>query len=181
MSERTRWFSRTFAFDAPASAFASLVERLRGTPARLEERLRGLEPAALVARADGQWSIQENAGHLRDLEPLWAGRLDDFESGAERLRAADLENRRTHDAHHNAVPLADILDAFRRERHAFVARLEGYDATFIVRSALHPRLAQPMRVVDHAFFVAEHDDHHLVTISAMLRRATVGRPGRPPA
>jgi hypothetical protein len=29
-------------------------------------------------------------------------------------------------------------------------------------------LRVPMRVLDHAMFVAEHDDHHLVTISALL-------------
>ena len=171
MTERTRWFARTFTFDAPASAFATLIERLRGTPARLEDRLGGLSPEVLVARHDGQWSIQENAGHLRDLEPLWAARLDDFETGAERLRAADLENRRTFDANHNAASLSVILREFRREREAFVARLEGYDEAFVVRMALHPRLAQPMRVIDHALFVAEHDDHHLATITALLRRS----------
>jgi uncharacterized damage-inducible protein DinB len=183
MTERSRWFSRTFTFDAPASAFASIVERLRGTPARLDERLRGSDRATVIARLDGAWSIQENAGHLLDLEPLWLGRLDDFESGAERLRAADLENRQTHDANHNAGALHDILVAFRREREALVARLERYDGAFIVRAALHPRLAQPMRVVDHAFFVAEHDDHHLATITALMRRAAgqaEDRAGPPP-
>jgi hypothetical protein len=26
-----------------------------------------------------------------------------------------------------------------------------------------------MRVIDHVLFVAEHDDHHLATITALLR------------
>jgi uncharacterized damage-inducible protein DinB len=170
MTERTRWFSRTFAFDSPPSAFPAIIERLRGTPARLEDRLQPLPVGVLTTRFDEQWSIQENAGHLLDLEPLWAGRLDDFERGAERLRVADLDNRRTHDANHNAVALETILAAFRRDRLAFVARLEGYDDAAIVRTALHPRLSQPMRTIDHALFVAEHDDHHLVTITELLRR-----------
>jgi hypothetical protein len=33
---------------------------------------------------------------------------------------------------------------------------------------LHPRLKQPMRLVDHLYFVAEHDDHHLATIREMM-------------
>jgi hypothetical protein len=37
-------------------------------------------------------------------------------------------------------------------------------------TSLHPRLQQPMTVTDHAFFVAEHDDHHLARISELLRR-----------
>jgi hypothetical protein len=34
---------------------------------------------------------------------------------------------------------------------------------------VHPRLQQPMRVVDMAFFVAEHDDHHLARMTQLAR------------
>ena len=169
MTERTRWFSRKFTFDAEVWAYPNLVERLRGTPARLEERLRGVPVSTLTNRVGDHWSIQENAGHLLDLESLWAGRLDDFERGVERLRAADLDNRQTHDADHNRAQIADILAQFRQERTAFVARLDQYDDAFVARSALHPRLSQPMRVIDHVLFVAEHDDHHLAAITELLR------------
>ena len=37
----------------------------------------------------------------------------------------------------------------------------------LARTALHPRLRQPMSVVDLCFFVAEHDDHHLRTIKEL--------------
>ena len=175
MADVPLWFSRRFAFDLEPSAFPTLLERLRGTPLRLGERLGGLDAGTLTARVDDRWSIQENAGHLLDLEPLWVARLDDFEHGAERLTAADLQNRRTHEANHNATPVREILDAFQRARTATVRRLEAYDDALISRSSLHPRLAQPMRLLDHVLFVAEHDDHHLATIT-QLRRA-VGRAG----
>ena len=165
---RARWFSRTFTFDLGLSTYPSIVERLRGTPARLEDRVRGLDARTLTTRVGDRWSIQENVGHLLDLEVLWLRRLDDFESGAERLRAADLTNRATDEARHNSADLAQLLGCFRRERAAFVERLDAYDAAFIARTALHPRLAQPMRVLDHALFVAEHDDHHLATVTALL-------------
>src|SRR5690349_624800 len=131
--ERKLWFSRRFAFDLEPWAFPNIVERLRGTPARLEDRLRGLSSAVLTTRLDDKWSIQENAGHLLDLEPLWAARLDDFEREAERLTTADLQNRRTFDANHNASNLSDLLAAFRREREAIVERLERYDDHLILR------------------------------------------------
>ena len=178
MIEQKLWFSRKFAFDLEPWAYPNIVERLRGTPARLEERLRGLDAATLTARHDDKWSIQENAGHLLDLEPLWAARLDDFERGAERLSLADLQNRRTVEANHNASNLGDILAAFRRAREAMVARLEHYDDALIVRASRHPRLDQAMRVIDHVFFIAEHDDHHLATITAILHSATVHSGGR---
>jgi len=167
--ERKLWFSRRFNFDLEPWAFPNIVERLRGTPARLEDRLGGLNGAVLTTRLDAKWSIQENAGHLLDLEPLWALRLDDFQRGAERLSPTDLQNQRTFDANHNASNLSDLLGAFRRERAAIVERLERYDESLIVRASLHPRLEQPMRVIDHVLFVAEHDDHHLATITSLLR------------
>jgi len=170
MVERIAWFSRQFTFDLEPWAYPNLIERLRGTPARLEERLSGLDAATRTTRVDDRWSIQENAGHLLDLEPLWAARLGDFERGAERMTPADLQNRRTHEANHNAANVADTLAAFRAERAAIVQRLEGYDDALVVRTARHPRLDQSMRLIDFVLFVAEHDDHHLATITA-LRRA----------
>jgi hypothetical protein len=38
----------------------------------------------------------------------------------------------------------------------------------LLNTALHPRLKIPMRIVDLAYFVAEHDDHHLATIRGMM-------------
>jgi hypothetical protein len=123
----------------------------------------------MLTRRDGdKWSIQEQAGHLLDLEPLGMGRLDDFEAGRETLRAADMDNRKTHEANHNANTIANILAAFRQERMAFVKRLDGYDEAFVQRTAWHPRLKVDMRVLDLAFFIAEHDDHHLARISELI-------------
>jgi hypothetical protein len=169
MADRIPWFERTFRFDFPAALYPELIERLRGTPARLEDRLRPLPPAVLTRRDADTWSIQENAGHLLDLEALFLGRLDDFEAGAATLRAADLSNRRTHEAGHNGHPLAEILAAFRSRRAGLVARLEGWDAAAFARGARHPRLDVPMRVVDQMFFQAEHDDYHLARITQLIR------------
>src|SRR5205085_8451299 len=165
---RTAWLERKFNFDFPAGIFPNIVERLRGTPARLEDRLRSIPPDILTRRDGERWSMQEHAGHLLDLEALGLGRLDDFERGLETLRAADMQNRKTYDANHNANSIENILSAFRTERAEFVRRLDAYDDEFIQRTAIHPRLNQPMRVVDHAFFIAEHDDHHMASITELI-------------
>jgi uncharacterized damage-inducible protein DinB len=164
-----RWFERRFAFDLPNSLFPNIVERVRGTPARAEERVRGVPAAILTRRLGGTWSIQENVGHLLDLESLWITRAQQLAAGEAVLAAADLENRKTHQADHNAFPLASLLEAFRRERRRFADRLDGADAALLERTALHPRLQMPMRLIDLAFFVAEHDDHHLARISELLK------------
>jgi uncharacterized damage-inducible protein DinB len=171
MIQTGAWFERTFAFNLPPQMYPNILERLRGSPARLEERLLALPRETLTRREGDKWSIQEHAGHLLDLSALDLGRLDDYEAGLESLRPADLKNRRTYEANHNAQPLENILREFRRERAEFVRRLEGYDERFIVRSALHPRLQLPMRVMDLALFMAEHDDHHLARITELLRKS----------
>jgi len=168
---RERWFERSFDFTLPIARFSSLVERLRGTPARLEERTRDLPAPMLTAIHDGRWSIQENIGHLVDLEPLWLRRASQIFAGDTELAPTDLTNRRTHEADHNARRLGDLLAEFRDLRGQFLLLLLTADAAVLQRTALHPRLRTPMRLIDLAFFVAEHDDHHLATISE-LREAS---------
>lgn len=163
------WIDRRFGFDTPVSLFPSLVERLRGTPARVEDRVGNLPPAMLLSRPGESWSIQENVGHLLEVETLWHGRLDDYESGCQILRPADMENRRTNNANHNTGALAEILGRFRTSRMRLVEKLEALDEAGVERSAMHPRLGQPMRVIDMAVFAAEHDDHHLARITEIMR------------
>lgn len=148
--------------------YPNIVERLRGTPARLEDRVRELSRELLTRRDGDKWSIQEHVGHLLDLGSLDLARLDDFEAERDILQAADLQNRKTYEANHNARSIESILEEFRGERSEFVRRLGGYDEAFITRAALHPRLTK-MRVIDFAYFVAEHDDHHFARITELLR------------
>lgn len=172
MPAHRRWFERKFELGLPPEAIPEIVERLRGTPARLQERLQESPHGLLVERYEGKWSIQENAGHLLDIEPLWAGRLDDLLAGASELRSWDLTNRKTDEANHNSRPSGEILAAFRRARKNIVTRLEELDDARLAATALHPRLRQPMTVVDLFFFVAEHDDHHLARITRILELAS---------
>jgi len=169
MIQKTPWFERSFPQDLPLALFPNLVERLRGTPARLEDRTQDLSRDTLVRQWKGKWSIQENVGHLLDLEPLLLGRLDDFDAGCEKLRPADLKNTKTHEADHNAFPLEDLLSGFRKVRMEMVTRLDKMDEAAVKRTALHPRLNQPMTVLDLICFIAEHDDHHLARITEILR------------
>lgn len=169
MSEVPLWFGRKFDFSFPVETYPNLRVRLQGTPGRLEELVRDVPRTQLVEKPKGKWSVQENAGHLLDLEPLWLARVEDFVGGAETLTAADLTNRKTDEAGHNRRPLEEILRGFRRARYGLVGRLERLSAADFARTALHPRLKTPMRLVDLMFFVAEHDDHHLARIWQLRR------------
>jgi uncharacterized damage-inducible protein DinB len=168
MIRRLPWFERAFPSGQPADLLPGIIERLRGTPARVVERTAGISPAVLTRRPAEAWSIQENVGHLLDLEPLWLSRVEDLAARRTKLTEADLTNRRTHEAGHNAADLAELLAAFRAARAALVGRLEAMTETEAGVTALHPRLQTPMNVVDLAFFVAEHDDYHLARITEVL-------------
>lgn len=161
------WFERRFAFDVTTDHFPLIVERLRGTPGRLRERVMDLAQETRIARVDDRWSIQENVGHLLDLEPLWAGRTEDILTGEQWMREADLENRATHEASHNSTRMEDLLAAFAAARQQWIGQIERLEAAAVEHAAFHPRLKQPMRLLDLAFFVAEHDDHHLARITAL--------------
>jgi len=164
MSQVPIWFERKFAFSFPVEVYPNLCARLRGTPARLEEALRGPSRTVLIRKPQAKWSAQEHAGHLLDLEALWLARVEDYVAASEQLTATDLRNRKTDEADHNARPLEQILAEFRARRGRLLERVDELDASLFARAIPHPRLKMPMRLVDHLYFVAEHDDHHLARI-----------------
>jgi len=148
----------------------NLCARLRGTPARLEEIVRAADRNLLIRkpRENDKWSAQEHAGHLLDLEPLWMARVDDYFTEASQLTVADLTNRKTFAAQHNQRPIEQILADFRSARSRLLSKVEKIDPAIFARTSLHPRLKTPLRLVDHLYFVAEHDDHHLAHIWALI-------------
>ncbi len=168
MSPATVWFERRFDFSFPVEMYPNICARLRGTPARLEEELFAPSHERLTWKAGRKWSAQEHAGHLVDLEPLWLTRVEDYVAGSNQLTPTDLNNRKTDEANHNARPLQQILAEFRSARGRLLRRLDELDVFLFARAIPHPRLKTPMRLVDHLYFVAEHDDHHLARIWELL-------------
>lgn len=165
------WFDRRFEPGTPVTRLPELLDRLGRAPDRLDQGVTGVPLARRTRRPEGAWSIAEHAGHLVDLEPLWLGRVDDLVEGRSRLRPADLDNAATWAANHNARPIEAIVSDFRRHRAMLVARVGALRPDQLRLTALHPRLEQPMTVVDLCLFVAEHDDHHLATIAERVSRS----------
>ena len=126
--------------------------------------------ATATRRDDGRWSIQENAGHLFDLDALTLERIDQYAAGTPVLHAADITNKATSAANYNSVAAAIIRQSFRERRNGVVKRLESFDAEMFARSAIHPRLNIPMSLVDFVFFEAEHDDYHFTRINELLKQ-----------
>lgn len=160
-----KWFERKFDVQGDNLSFPGIMERLKGTPWRLHGILPAVPGEILDKRIEGSWSIKENIGHLLDLESLWLERARNYIDGVEILAEADLSNEKTHRAGHNNTPVMELIDAFTRQRMLLVNAFEFLRTNHPERTALHPRLKTPMRPVDLAYFIAEHDDHHLARIT----------------
>jgi RimJ/RimL family protein N-acetyltransferase/uncharacterized damage-inducible protein DinB len=176
MIAKTPWLERRFDLNLPVSAAPLVLERLRGTPARLEDRVSKLEGQVLAKRLGETWSILEIIGHLMQVEDLWAGRLDDYLAGEAVLRPAGFETGKVERAGFDQRPARGLLYDYRIRRAELVRRLEALDAAAIAGTAMHPRLNQPMRLLDLMIFAAEHDDHHLARIGEIARETALATP-----
>ncbi len=162
--DTTKWFDRKFAFDFGPEEYPFIHKRLQQAPDALRELLTGLPENILILKPQGAWSIKEHAGHLSILEKIWYVRFLDIQACKPTLTPADLDNKATSDAGFNAWTVPALLELFSAERQATLTLLAGMDALDQSRTSLHPRMQQPMRLIDHAYFAAEHDAHHLARI-----------------
>jgi len=175
MIEMPKWTARRFIEKPDAGVFPMLLERLAGTPARAAAKLAAVPSRLHARRIADAWSIQEHVGHLWIVEELWEKRFDEYLAGAKELTAADMSNRKTHESDLNSIPAGELLDRFRRDRTRLVGKLEMLDLTTVERESYHPRLQQPMRLIDLCLFIAEHDDHHLALMTRTWREHTGNR------
>jgi len=167
---KNKWVDRTFNFEFGYSIYPEFIERLMATPIIIETILTPIPADFLRFKQNDEWSIQENVGHLITVDDLFSARVDDYESGAESLRAADVSGARTDKANYNADQIDSILETFRDKRMAYIERLEKLDVDLFQKSAWHPRLETQMRLCDMLYFQAEHDDHHVTKIKHLSQR-----------
>jgi uncharacterized damage-inducible protein DinB len=168
MITQTPWFERKFNFDFPVGLYPILLERMRGTHARIEEMVDDVSDKKLSKQVDGKWSVKDHIGHLSDLEELHMHRFREYMEGKETLSAADPLNQKTTGAKHYKKKLKRLMKNFRDSRKDFLQLLEKADDELISRKAIHPRLQEPMRLVDMIYFVCEHDDHHLAKMRSLI-------------
>ncbi len=116
--------------------------------------------------------LARTAQPITDPTDLALTRLEQIMAGQPVLITADMTNRRTNEANYNSVDIKTMLADFRAKRDTLVARFEELDETDWVKSALHPLLQQPMRIVDIDYFNSEHDYYPLARISQLIRAKT---------
>lgn len=172
MIQQSPWILRSFHFDFPAGLFPVIFCRLEGSIFRLNTLLENADEKN-CSHSENGWSVKEHLGHLYDLEELWWKRLNDFIENKAMLTAADMTNIKTKEAGHNKRSVPELLLQFTKARQEMLETIYGFDEQMLSRTSIHPRLNQPMRLVDSLYFVAEHDDHHIAVISTLLRKTSL--------
>jgi len=165
---RTYWFDRVFLPVEDNGLLPGIIERLEGTPARLQWKTQNLPEDAGAAINNEKWSVKKEIGHLGDMEPLWYVRLLQILDDNPHMQVADLTNRKTHDSPHDDKSFVQLVTEFSEGRQKFIERLRSLRADDLDKASVHPRLGTPMKVIDLAYFVAEHDDHHLAQVTCLI-------------
>lgn len=166
--ETIKWFDRKFDFNFGMEQFSDLSERLGKSASMFLEITSEISNEDLNFKPDGKWSIKEHIGHLYILEPLWQKRFLEIKENKKEMSPADLNNTATDNALFNQYDIEKITDNFRQERNNTIQLLNSFSEQDFLNSLYHPRLQQPMRMIDLMYFVAEHDIHHFKSIQNLI-------------
>lgn len=158
------WFERELIFGKPKEMLPYYLERLRGTPIRIEEKLIGIPEYVLSKQHNTKWSVKQNIGHLAEVDEVAMRRIDEMVSGISPLSPAVFEPKQDY----NSMPIKEVIDYFKKSRTKNLEKYSNLKEDELLKNSLHPRLKVTMTPVDLAWFDAEHDDHHLVKIHEII-------------
>ncbi len=167
----SKWFDRQFDLSFGVERFDHLLASLTNFPMTLQQTIDTIPEERLAYNEEGKWSVKENIGHLYLLEHLWRSRFQEMCMGKDQMSPADLSNTATGKALFNQYPIARLTKLLASERGKTITFLKQLSTEDLLKSSVHPRLKQPMRVIDLMYFVAEHDQHHLAAILNIIRRS----------
>ncbi|MDF2187896.1 DinB family protein [Paraflavitalea sp. CAU 1676] len=165
----SKWFDRKFNFSFGTDEYTALYQRLQHGPDILASVLIDMSDHVLAYQPAGKWSIKEHIGHLSILEPLWRTRMHDIVEKKPILTPTDLDNKATTEAGFNNYAITDLFQQFVEERRKTLSLLGSIDIQEHQHTSLHPRLQQPMRLIDIIYFTVEHDDHHTNVIQELIK------------
>jgi uncharacterized damage-inducible protein DinB len=166
----SKWFERKFDFSFGANEYPAIYQRLQQAPDALATILLNKPEHIIPHQPDGKWSVKEHVGHLSILEPLWRTRIRDIMEKKPVLTPTDLDNKSTSEAGFNKYDLTELLRKFAEERRETLSLLDSINVPAQNETSLHPRMQQPMRMIDILYFTMEHDDHHMAVIRELLQK-----------
>ena len=158
------WFERNLQFGLPKEMLPFYLDRLEGTILRIQAKVKGIDNQILSERYNGKWSVKQNIGHLAEVDEIANKRLDEMVAGISPMSPAVFEPQ-----DYNPWPIEQVVEYFKTTRLKNLQKYLSISENDLAKASLHPRLKVMMTPVDLAWFDAEHDDHHLVTINNILK------------
>jgi len=162
---RQKWIDHKFETGIDVNWQLNVLCRVQDTAIRLEHHCKDLNNQQLSEIQNDAWSIKEHIGHLVDLEELWNKRFLDFKEKKTELLSADMSNQKTKQAAHNEQSLDALLYNFKTQRENTLRIFNALTDDIKNHQVMHPRIKKTMRPIDLLFFIAEHDNHHIASIT----------------
>ncbi|QNR84365.1 DinB family protein [Pedobacter riviphilus] len=163
-----KWFDRKFDTNIDIVQFEDVLSRMEHFPAVLNQLLETYPKKITTIKTGAKWSVNENVGHLILLEDLWRRRFQDIKDGKPDMSPADLNNTATDQASFNEQVLNELTKSLSDERAKTIVLLKGISKEDLLKKSTHPRLNQPMNIVDFMYFVAGHDEHHMAAMRSII-------------
>ncbi|MDN3725138.1 GNAT family N-acetyltransferase [Aequorivita sp. SDUM287046] len=163
-----KWFNRKFNFNISMEKFPELLGSMELIVLKFQKVIQGRFEEQLNFKPNGKWSIKEHIGHLCILEPLWQKRFLEIKENKVKMSATDLNNQATNQSFFNQFSMEKLLSDFQEARANTIRIIESMSEEDFQKSLYHPRLNQPMRIIDLMYFITEHDTHHLNTLLEIL-------------
>lgn len=164
-----KWNEINFATGTEFGKLPMILERLAGTPARIEDKIQRYPVQYLTEPPITGWSVQEHIGHILLLEKVWTLRIKEILDKKTELSGNIITENEFADNKFNEQNAAELLASFRIKRERMCYKISEVSPEEAALSSMHPRLKQLMTITDLAFFVCEHDDYHLSKMSEILR------------
>lgn len=146
-----------------------ILERFTGTPARLEVKIRTMNPELLTSSEKSAWSINQHVGHISLLEKVWKQRIKEITEDFEEFSGVVISDDEYIQANFNEQSIADIITALKIKRERLYYRILELTENDLNKSTIHPRLKVKMKIIDLLSFICDHDDYHLAEITKIYR------------
>lgn len=146
-----------------------ILERLIGTSARIEDKVKRYSLIAIIKKQNKEWSVAEHIGHLGLLERVWSLRVKEILENKEVMSNYYISDVEFEANKFNEINVADLIAGFRIKRERLCNKIATLSSEELDYISLHPRLNKKMKIVDLAYFIAEHDDYHLAKITQLLK------------
>ena len=148
-----------------------IIERVRALPAQIAAEIEGLSEEALRWRpAEGDWSIKEACGHLRDDSEVWWRRLYMMITQTDPVLPSNDQEALVREHAYQDADIAAVLGDFKRLRLDMVENLSTLARDGWERTSQHPDWGR-LTIRQGMEMMVRHTEGHLEQVRELRAKA----------